>query len=180
MSGLVQGYVTTPAPTPGAAPVPVPTAQVRLLNPTSGAVVAQATTDTDGYYYIDHDLTGQPLAAGDYLLKETAPGYTTTGASFNTMFNSATVNADNTINVHVVDLAQQTFTIQFGVAGSTQIASVSQPDGSFEQTYSGGYYMTYTTTDSNGVTTTTTLPINCIDPYHNVYSGQSFQVSSSA
>jgi hypothetical protein len=137
-------------------------------------VVAKATTNTDGYYYIDHDLTGQPLAAGDYLLKETAPGYMTTGASFNTMFNSATVNADHTINVHVVDLADQQITMTFGVGSDAQTATVYGPD--FGQTcYSGNYQMSITTTGSDGASTTTTYQINCVDPYHDIYIGQSYQ-----
>jgi hypothetical protein len=176
LSGLVQGYVTGPA---GAA---LAGAQVTLVasDPNNGSIHPEIyketvpTTSPDGYYSF------ADVPAGHYTLSEAANGYATTGASFREMFNqnaAVSATAPKTISLDVVDLDKQTLTIKFGVDASTQSAYVwNSGISNWEGTSSGGYNVTYTTTDSNGVSTTTTLPANCMDPYHNVSPGQEYDV----
>jgi hypothetical protein len=166
LSGLVQGYVTGPDH------VALPNAQVTLLG-SNGSYNQTRVTNSDGYYTFDD------VPAGHYTLSEAANGYVTTGATFREMFNqnaAVSATAPKTIALDVVDLAQQTLTIQFGTDPTSQTAYVWNPDIGWEGTSSGGYNITYTTTDSNGVSTTTTLPGNCMDPYHNVNPGQVYDV----
>jgi hypothetical protein len=179
MSGLVQGYVTGPDH------LPISGAVVTLASDPSNPSISYnqtRVTNSDGYYTFDNVPAGP-----HYTLSESANGYVTSGATFREMFNqNAAVSATTpkTIGLDVVDLDQQTLMITFGVAPSTQSAYVWNPgidngDGTFgnwEGTSSGGYNITYTTTDSNNVSTTTTLPVNCMDPYHNVSPTQSYQV----